>query len=100
MARVYRGWKGRAVGAGGGLLMLATGLGMYLFMGVTASNVPVPGLLESAIYALFPVLERTDDRMPLLLLLVFGLTSLVLTGMGARLTVEALRKEDYSVRVN
>ena len=100
MARVYQGWKGRLVGAGGGLLMLTTGLGMCLFMGSTASNVPLPGVLEWAIYALFPVLERTDDRMPLVLLLVFGLTSLVLMGMGIRLTVEALRKEDYSVRVN
>lgn len=99
MGRVYTGRKGRAVGAALGSLMLATGVGMYVFMGVTASNVPLPMVIESAVYWLVPGLEPIDDRMPLVMLALFGATSLVLTGIGLRNVLEALLEADYAIRV-
>lgn len=100
MGKVYRGTKGRAVGAAGGLLMFTTGVGMYVFMGATASNVPLPAGLEAFVHGLAPSLRQAaGQRMPLVLLAIFGLTSLVLTAIGLRNFVEALLKEDYSVRV-
>lgn len=81
-------------------MLLTTGLGMSLFVGATASNVPLPGVIESLIHGAAPVIRQSaGDRMPLFLLLVFGLTSLGLTGMGILYTIEALGRADYSVRV-
>ncbi len=100
MGRVYTGRKGRAIGTAGGLLMLTTGVGMYVFMGATASNVPLPAVLVAAIHGLAPGLEQAaGQRMPLVMVALFGATSLVLTAVGLRNVVEALVKDDYSIRV-
>ena len=100
MARVYEGLAARALGTAGGLLMFGTGAGMYVFMGATASNVPLPGRLEAAVHEAAPALEASAGQaMPLPLLVVFGLVSLVLVGIGLRNTVEALLKNDYTLKV-
>jgi hypothetical protein len=83
MARVYEGLAARVLGTAGGLLMFGTGAGMYVFMSATASNVPLPSRLEAAIHEAVPALEASAGQaMPLPLLVVFGLVSLVLVGIG------------------
>ena len=73
MARVYEGIAARALGTAGGLLMFGTGAGMYVFMGATASNVPLSRCLEAAIHGAAPALEASAGQaMPLSLLVVFG----------------------------
>jgi len=100
MARVYRGIKARVYGAAGGLLMFATGAGMYVFMGATARNVPLPALLADPIHDAAPSLAAAaGQRMPLVMVALFGLVSLVLVAIGLRNTVEALLEDDYTLRV-
>ena len=100
MARVYEGLAARALGTAGGLLMFGTGAGMYIFMGATASNVPLSRRLEAAIHGAAPALEASAGQaMPLPLLAVFGLVSLVLAGIGLRNVLEALLKDDFTLKV-
>ena len=100
MARVYEWLAARALGTAGGLLMFGTGAGMYIFMGATASNVPLPGRLEATIHEAAPALEASAGQaMPLPLLAVFGLVSLVLVGIGLRNVLEALLKGDFTLKV-
>ena len=100
MARVYEGLAARVLGTAGGLLMFGTGAGMYVFMGATASNVPFPSRLEAAIHEAVPALEASAGQaMPLPMLAVFGLVSLVLVGIGLRNVLEALLKDDYTLKV-
>ena len=73
---------------------------MYVFMSATASNVPLSRRLEAAIHGAAPALEASAGQaMPLPLLVVFGLVSLVLVGIGLRNTVEALLKDDFILKV-
>ena len=100
MARVYELLAARALGTAGGLLMFGTGAGMYIFMGATASNVPLPGRLEATIHEAAPALEASAGQaMPPPLLVVFGPVSLVLVGIGLWNTVEALLKDDFILKV-
>ena len=100
MARVYEWLAARALGTADGLLMFGTGAGMYVFMGATASNVPLPGRLEATIHEAAPALEASAGQaMPLPLLAVFGLVSLVLVGIGLRNVLEALLKDDFTLKV-
>ena len=100
MARVYEGLAARVLGTAGGLLMFGTGAGMYIFMSATASNVPLPSRLEAAIHEAVPALEASAGQaMPLPMLAVFGLVSLVLVGIGLRNVLEALLKDDYTLKV-
>ena len=87
-------------GACGGLLIFGTGAGIYVFMGATAENVPLPAALEGAIHDAVPSLApAAGQRMPLFMVAVFGLVSLVLVGIGLRNTLEALLKDDYTLKV-
>ena len=73
---------------------------MHVFMGATASNVPLSRHLEAAIHGAAPALEASAGQaMPLPLLVVFGLVSLVLVGIGLQNTVEALLKDDFLLKV-
>jgi hypothetical protein len=100
MARVYEGRKARVYGAAGGLLMFGTGAGMYVFMGATAANVPLPAVLEGAIHDAVPALApAAGQRMPLVMVALFGLVSLVLVAIGLRNTIEALVEDDYTLKV-
>ncbi|PSQ41209.1 hypothetical protein BRD14_06970 [Halobacteriales archaeon SW_5_68_122] len=100
MARVYEWLAARALGTAGGLLMFGTGAGMYVFMGATASNVPLPGRLEATIHEAAPALEASAGQaMPLPPLAVFGLVCLVLVGIGLRNVLEALLKDDFILKV-
>ena len=100
MARVYEGLAARVLGTAGGLLMFGAGAGMYVFMSATASNVPLPSRLEAAIHEAVPALEASAGQaMPLPMLAVFGLVSLVLVGVGLRNMLEALLKDDYTLKV-
>ena len=100
MGRVYQGVTARVYGACGGLLIFGTGAGIYVFMGATAANVPLPAALEGAIHDAAPSLApAAGQRMPLFMVAVFGLVSLVLVGIGLRNTLEALLKDDYTLKV-
>ena len=100
MGRVYRGITARVYGACGGLLIVGTGAGIYVFMGATAANVPLPAALEGAIHDAAPSLApAAGQRMPLVMVAVFGLVSLVLVGIGLRNTLEALLEDDYTLKV-
>ena len=87
-------------GVCGGLLIFGTGAGIYVFMGATAENVPLPAALEGAIHDAVPSLApAAGQRMPLVMVAVFGLVSLVLVGIGLRNTLEALLEDDYTLKV-
>lgn len=99
MGRVYGGLRGRAIGAALGALMIATGVGIYTFMGVVAPNVPFPGLLEGIVLELVPPLRGVSDPIELWMGVLFGLVSLVCVGVGVRNFLEALIKPDYAIEV-
>ena len=99
MARVYEGLAARALGTAGGLLMFETGRDVRLH-GRDGVERALSRRLEAAIHEAAPVLEASAGQaMPLPLLVVFGLVSLVLVGIGLRNTVEALLKDDYTLKV-
>ena len=101
MGRVYQGVTARVYGACGGLLIFGTGAGIYVFMGATAANVPIPTVLERAVHDAAPALApAAAQRMPLFMVAVFGLVSLVLVGIGLRNTLEALLEDDYTLKVS
>jgi hypothetical protein len=100
MARVYQGVKARVYGAAGGLLMIGTGMGMYVLVGVTAANVPIPTVLERAFHDAAPSLAPAEGlRMSLWMVTLFGVLSLVLVAVGLRTIVEALLTEDYALKI-
>ena len=100
MGRVYQVVTARVYGACGGLLIFATGAGIYVFMGATAENVPLPAALEGSIHDAAPSLAPAAGQpMPLFMVAVFGLVSLVLVGIGLRNTFEALLEDDYTLKV-
>ena len=100
MARVYQGGKARVYGVAGGLLMIGTGMGMYVLVGVTAANVPIPTVLERAVHDAAPSLApAAGQRMPLWVVTLFGVLSLVLVAVGLRTIVEALLTDDYTLKI-
>ena len=100
MARVYQGVKARVYGVAGGLLMIGTSTGIYVLMGATAANVPIPTVLERAVHDAAPSLApAAGQRMPLLVVTLFGVLSLVLVAVGLRTIVEALLTDDYTLKI-
>jgi hypothetical protein len=99
MARIYGGIKGRVIGAALGGLMIATGLVIYVFMGVVAPNVPFPGVLEGVILDLVPPLRGVSDPIEWWAAILFGLVSLVCVVVGTRNFLEALVEPDYAIRI-
>jgi hypothetical protein len=100
MARVYQGVKARVYGAAGGLLMIGTGLGVYVLVGITAANVPIPTVLERAFHDAAPSLAPAEgQRMPLFVVTLFGVLTLVLVAVGLRTIVEALLTDDYTLKI-
>lgn len=99
MARTYGGIKGRVYGAALGGLMIATGLVIYVFMGVVAPNVPFPGVLEAVVLELVPPLRGVSDPIEWWAALLFGSVSLVCVTIGARNFLEALVTPDYEIRI-
>ena len=100
MARVYQGVKARVYGVAGGLLMIGTGTGMYVLVGVTAANVPIPTVLERAFHDAAPSLAPAEgQRMSLLVATLFGVLTLVLVAVGLRTIVEALLTDDYTLEI-
>lgn len=95
MARIYTGLVGRVLGAAFASLMTATGLGTYVFVGVAATNVPIPAVVVE----LVPIEAGVGGSMGLPVLLFVGLFCFGLTAYGLYMTVEALVKPDYSIKV-
>ena len=100
MARVYQGVKARVYGVAGGLLMIGTATGIYVLVGATAANVPIPTVLERAVHDAAPSLApAAGQRMPLLVVTLFGVLILVLLAVGLRTIVEALLTDDYTLKI-